>query len=238
MSPELERSPMPAVSPQKPCLRLMLDSAEVRQWEEWFAVGLLYGVTTNPLLLQRAQVPCQVPVLKALAVQALQMGAQEVQLQAWGNTVERYLQTGQALGEIDPRVVVKVPATRIGTTAAVRLLRQGIRVTLTGVYGIPQVIVAAAIGADYAAPYLGRIHDLGRNGCEDLIAMQRALEGIESATRLLVASIRRAADIAILAAHKLNTFTISTVIAEELFNVRETLKATADFEQAAQQPES
>jgi transaldolase len=173
-------------------------------------------------------------VLKALAVQAFQLGAQEVQLQAWGNTVERYLQTGQALGEIDPRVVVKVPATRIGTTAAVRLLRQGIRVTLTGVYAIPQVMVAAAIGADYAAPYLGRIHDLGRNGCEDLIAMQRALEGIESATRLLVASIRRAADISTLAAHKLNTFTISTMIAEELFNIRETLKATADFEQAAQ----
>jgi transaldolase len=78
----------------------MLDSAEVKQWEDWFSVGLLYGVTTNPLLLRRAQVPCQVPVLKALAAQAFQLGAQEVQLQAWGNTVERYLQTGQALSEL------------------------------------------------------------------------------------------------------------------------------------------
>jgi hypothetical protein len=62
-----------------------------------------------------------------------------------------------------------------------------------------------------------------------IAAMQRALDGVESSTRLLVA-IRRAADIATLAAHKLNTFTISTGIAEALFSVPETLNATADFE--------
>ena len=97
-----------------------------------------------------------------------------------------------------------------------------------------QVLIAAAIGAEYAAPYLGRIHDSGRNGCEDLGLMQRSLNGTHSNTRLLVASIRRAEDFSTLAAQGLNTFTFSTAIARQLFDVAETLKATEAFEAAAQ----
>jgi hypothetical protein len=47
-------------------LRLMLDSADERQWQEWLPLGLFYGVTTNPLLLARAQVPCEVESLATL----------------------------------------------------------------------------------------------------------------------------------------------------------------------------
>lgn len=215
-------------------LRLMLDCADPLQWEEWLPLGLFYGVTTNPLLLESAQVACQVEALDALAQQALAYGVQEVQLQAWGGTVDRYYQIGIRLAAIDPRVVIKVPATKIGVAAAVQLIQEGVRVTLTGVYAIPQVLIAAAIGAAYAAPYLGRIHDLGRNGCEEIGAMQRSLDGVRSASRLLVASIRRVEDIPTLAAQGLNTFTISTAIAAQLFDIPATLQATEAFEAAAQ----
>jgi transaldolase len=215
-------------------LRLMLDSADERQWEEWLPLGLFYGVTTNPLLLETAQVPCEVKALTAMAKNVLSYGVQEVQLQAWGGTVEEYVQIGHRLSDIDPCVVVKIPITKVGTAAAVKLIGAGVRVTLTGVYTAPQVLIAAAIGAEYAAPYLGRIHDSGRNGCEDIITMQRSLHGTNSNTRLLVASIRRAEDMATLAAAGLNTFTFSGAIAHQLFNVTATLSATEAFEAAAQ----
>jgi transaldolase len=215
-------------------LRLMLDSADERDWEEWLPLGLFYGVTTNPLLLERAQISCEVKALGVLAEKAFSRGVWEIQLQAWGGTVDLYIQTGHHLAEIDPRVVVKIPATKTGTAAAVKLIRAGVRVTLTGVYATPQVLIAAAIGAEYAAPYLGRIHDSGRNGCEDLGLMQRSLNGTHSNTRLLVASIRRTEDIATLAAQGLNTFTFSTAIAQQLFDVPATLNATEAFEAAAQ----
>ncbi|WP_404789704.1 transaldolase family protein [Altericista sp. CCNU0014] len=215
-------------------LRLMLDCADALQWEAWLPLGLFYGVTTNPLLLENARVACQVEVLAALTQKALAYGVREVQLQTWGATIERYYQIGIRLAAIDPRVVVKVPATEIGVAAAVQLIREGVRVTLTGVYAIPQVLIAAAIHAEYAAPYLGRIHDTGRNGCEDLGAMQRSLDGVGSTTRLLVASIRRVEDIAMLAAQGLNTFTISTAIATQFFDVPATLQAASAFEAAAE----
>jgi transaldolase len=215
-------------------LRLMLDSADERQWQEWLPLGLFYGVTTNPLLLERAQVPCEVESLATLAKVVFGYGVQEVQLQAWGATIDGYVQIGYRLAEIDPRVVVKIPVTQTGTAAAVKLIRDGVRVTLTGVYAAPQVLIAAAIGAEYAAPYLGRIHDSGRNGCEILGTMQRSLDGTHSNTRLLVASIRRAEDMATLAAQGLSTFTFSTAIAHQLFEIPETLSATESFEAAAQ----
>lgn len=215
-------------------LRLMLDSADLKHWEEWLPTGLFYGVTTNPLLLEQSHVPCQIETLKMLASVAFELGVREVQLQAWGGTLETYLQNGEALASLDPRVVVKVPITKIGVTAAAQLIRQGVRVTLTGVDAVSQVLIAAAIGAEYAAPYLGRIHGSGRNGCEELGAMQRSLSGVDSSTRLLVASIRRVEDIATLAAQGLNTFTFSSAIATQFFDVPATLNATEAFEQAAQ----
>jgi transaldolase len=215
-------------------LRFMLDSADLKHWEEWLPTGLFYGVTTNPLLLEQSHVPCQIETLKMLASVAFELGVQEVQLQAWGGTLETYLQNGEALASLDPRVVVKIPITKIGVTAAAQLIRQRVRVTLTGVDAVPQALIAAALGAEYAAPYLGRIHGSGRNGCEEIGAMQRSLSGVDSSTRLLVASIRRVEDIAILAAQGLNTFTFSSAIATQFFDVPATLNATEAFEQAAQ----
>lgn len=241
-SPSVSHSRMPSLSSQHPVasngrsssLRLMLDDADYNHWQQWLPLGLFYGVTTNPLLLEKAGVPCQVERLTDLATAAFELGAQEVQLQTWGDDEAQYVQVGKKLSAIDPeRIVVKVPATQIGTAAAATLIRSGVRVTLTAVFTEHQALIAAAIGADYAAPYLGRIHDAGRNGCEVLTAMQQALDGINSPTRLLVASIRRVEDIAFLAAQRLNTFTISTAIAEQLFQVQATIDATIAFEQAA-----
>jgi transaldolase len=213
-------------------LRLCLDTADVAQWEQWHSTGLFYGVTTNPLLLERSHVPCTVDSLTYLAEKALRLGFLEVQFQTWGEG-QAMVSNGLALAAIAPQVVVKVPITAAGTKAAARLIAAGVRVTLTGLYAVHQVLIAAALGAEYAAPYLGRISDLGRNGREDLAQMQRALDGVQSPTRILAASLRSPEDLAYLAAQGLNTFTISSAIATQLFEVEATAAAAADFERAA-----
>ena len=64
----------------------------------------------------------------------------------------------------DPRIVVKAPTTVEGTAAAAKLRDEGVRITMTAVYSAAQALVASALGADYAAPYLGRMNDAGRDG--------------------------------------------------------------------------
>ncbi|WP_299404932.1 transaldolase family protein [Acaryochloris sp. IP29b_bin.148] len=214
-------------------MNFFLDTAETAQWEYWLTKGLFYGVTTNPTLLERAQLPCTLEQLKELAQRAFQLGAQEIHLQTWGTEVQDLVRRGQAIAAIDARVVVKVPITLVGTEAATQLLRQNIRVTLTGVYAVHQALIAAALHADFAAPYLGRMTDLGQNGRQQIALMQQGLKGINSSTKLLVASLRSIDDITQLATQGLDTFTLSPTIAKQLFQVDATQKAAQAFEQAA-----
>lgn len=60
-------------------------------------------------------------------------------------------------------------------------------------------MTAAALGATYAAPYLGRMSDAGRDGRGSCVAMQRIIDTSRSRMRLLVASIRDVEDISFLA---------------------------------------
>ena len=157
----------------------------------------------------------------------------EVQAQCWGGETARLVETRRALAAIDPRVVVKVPATLDGVRAVSMLHRFGIRTTLTAVYAAHQVLAAAAAGSDYVAPYSGRIGDSGRAALPVLKAMQDILNTSGRQTRLLAASLRSANDLAVLAAAGMNTFTFGPKITEEMFSDPLATEAAAEFERAA-----
>jgi transaldolase len=217
-------------------LRLFLDTASTLQWDAWAGSGLFYGYTTNPSILLRDGVRgCDVKTAAALWSAAQAVGAQELQVQAWGATSAKLIATGMALAGVDDRIVVKVPATRPGLEAAAKLKDAGVRVTLTAVYQPAQAVVGAAIGVDYIAPYLGRITDSGRDGIAEVAAMQATLENVDSRTRLLVASVRTAADVVALTNVGVNTFTLSPAAAQALVASADTDDAAAAFEDAAAQ---
>ena len=223
-----------ASHPSASNLRLYLDTAEINEHERWLPTGLFYGITCNPLLLERAQVPCRIFTLSKLAQRAIALGAKEVHLQAWGSSAKELVSIGTQLRQIHSCVIVKLPATLAGTTAASTLIASGIPITLTAVYEPRQVLIAAAIGASYVAPYLGRITDAGKDGLGIVASMQQMLNSTHSQTRLLTASIRDVDHICQLAAQGVDTFTFSAAIAQAFFNVPATTQAVADFERAAQ----
>jgi transaldolase len=214
-------------------LRLYLDTADTAAWREWVPGGLFYGVTTNPLLLQRAHVPCDLATLTRLATTAFDLGAQEIHLQVWGADAAAMLASGRRLAAIDARVAVKVPITREGSLAARQLIAEGARVTLTAVYAPHQIVTAIALGAAYAAPYLGRMSDAGRDGFGSILAMQEMRCRLGSDLHLLVASLREIGDVAALARAGVDTFTIAPALAAALFEDDLTAQAAADFEAAA-----
>ena len=216
-------------------LRLFLDSADPQAWQQWLPSGLFHGVTTNPTLLRRANQPCSLLGLAELSRVALAHGIAELQLQAWGRTAAEMLRCGQALAALAPgRIAVKLPVTEQGAAVARELGRAGIPVTFTACYEPHQVLIAAALGVAYIAPYLGRINDQGRDGVAEVIAMQRSLTGVGASVRLLVASLRQPHDLTQLAGAGLNTFTISPELAAALFNCEATAAASAQFERDAQ----
>jgi transaldolase len=214
-------------------LRLFLDSADPDQWQRWLPLGVFHGVTTNPLLLERAGQACTPDNLAVLGDRAFALGAREIHLQAWGDDVDQLVACGRKLATLAPQVAVKLPATAAGMTAARRLLGDEIEVTLTAVYNAGQVLAAAALGCRYAAPYLGRLDDLGRDGTPEVVAMQEMLQQTDSSTRLLVASLRTWDKVVELAWEGCDTFTVGPEVAVEMVDDPDTDDAAAAFLEAA-----
>lgn len=228
-----------AMHPRNPRgLRLFLDEADPREWQRLLPLGIFWGVTTNPLLLARSGRPCTPAALRELAVIAGGFGAREIHLQTWGKDAADMVRVGQELAggmKTAPRILVKVPATAAGLEAAAALRALGLPVTLTAVYQEGQVIAAAGLGADYAAPYLGRLLDAGRDGMRIVCRMQEILTATGSATRLLAASLRSVAQVCDLAARGLDTFTLGPAVARALVADELTELAARAFQTAAAQ---
>tara|TARA_B110000977_G_scaffold149577_1_gene189610 strand:+ start:942 stop:1871 length:930 start_codon:yes stop_codon:yes gene_type:complete len=217
-------------------LCMFLDSASEEEWQKWLPSGIFTGVTTNPIILERDNRECSVETLTELAKQALEYDAvQEFQVQTWGTTSDEMWKNGVALASYDKDViVVKVPGTFEGIKAANALVADGIRVTITAAYASHQAVLAAAVGANYVAPYLGRMNDAGRDGFGVVVEMQKTADKLDSDMRILVASVRNVQDIAKLAAEGCDTFTVSAQIADQMFADPLTTQAAADFEAAAE----
>lgn len=229
--------------------RLFLDTADTAVWEELLPLGMFHGITTNPTLLERANQPCTVANIHALAQRAFSITAStaegasvchEFMCQAWGSNAQEMYNIGMQLSQPDrQRIVIKVPVTMEGTKAATLLIRAGVRVCLTACYNAHQAIVAAGMGAEYLAPYLGRMSDSGKDGSLECQRMEEIVRGMKSSTRILVASIRDVESMAFLMRGggggmlTMDTFTFNPDVARALFQEPLTDQAAEDFEAAA-----
>ena len=106
-------------------------------------------------------------------------------------------------------------------------------ILLTACYNAKQMFVALALGADYIAPYFGRMLEMGLPAYEALEQMLAISHRAGGKTRILVASLRDTRQMALLAAQGHDCFTIAPRIARDLMNDRNTIAATSEFEAAA-----
>src|SRR5436190_4184912 len=102
-------------------MRIYIDSSDITEISEALASGYVYGVTTNPTLLRRAGV--RAAAVPDLVRDAVALGAKELHLQTYSEDVAYIVAEAGILAELDPeRVVVKIPATAVGYSAAALLV--------------------------------------------------------------------------------------------------------------------
>ena len=214
-------------------MRLYLDTADRAAAEGLLATGLFAGVTTNPTILRRASQG--VEDIADIYRWALDAGAREVFFQAWGEDTATLVKRGTELRSLGDEVVVKLVASRAGAAACAALAADGVPTLLTAVYDPVQAVVAAAAGATYIAPYLGKLQEAGRDAIGDITAMQQLLSNTGSSTKILLASIREVASIVELARHGVDCFTMGPGVAEQLFTDELTAQAVQIFEDAVRE---
>ena len=175
-------------------MRLYLDSADTAELSRVLPSPLVAGVTTNPTLLKRAGLTWD--ELPDFVRRVEQVGVRTVHVQVRHADADGMLRDAAGyrnLGSL-AEVIVKLPATRAGYAAAAALVADGVSVTMTAVSEPEQVLWSLRVGARYAAPYLGRMDEAGRDGQAVIRAMQAVVRAYPSpggaSLRLLVASIR------------------------------------------------
>lgn len=219
-------------------MHLYIDSADQRALERCLPHPLVYGVTTNPTLMKRAGVSWT--DLPHLIGRVLELGAKVVQVQVRSQEAQdMVVDARRYLTWAEPgRVVIKIPATRQGLAAAAELSHERVPVTMTAVFEVEQALWSAMVGAQYAAPYLGRLNDQGRNGLGVIREMQTVLErsSIRPLPRLLVASIRSRQDVLDLLSSGVGALTLPPALFHELVDHEATSAAERVFLEDAEEP--
>ncbi|WP_336500206.1 transaldolase family protein [Microbacterium paraoxydans] len=214
---------MTAIAP-----RLYVDSADTDRVSRLLSAGVVHGVTTNPTILERGgRTAGEIPDLYARWVDE---GAREVFFQTWGGDTESFLRNAEGIRALGDRVAVKVPATAAGFAAASALVREGATVLVTAVYSVAQALACASIGAQYIAPYLGRMRDAGMDGDALIARMQEMCAG--SASNVLAASLRTADDITGLRAAGVPYFTAAPDVLDQMLFHEVSDSSAAEFDAA------
>lgn len=214
---------MTAIAP-----RLYVDSADTDRVSRLLAARVVYGVTTNPTILERGgRTAAEIPDLYARWESE---GAHEIFFQTWGGDKASFLRNAEGIRALGDRVVVKVPATADGFAAASALVRDGATVLVTAVYSIAQALACASIGVHYIAPYLGRMRDAGIDGGAVIARMQQMCAGSDS--NVLAASLRSADDITDLRVAGVPYFTAAPDVIEEMLFDAVSDSSAAEFDAA------
>jgi len=217
-----------------PAMRLYLDTADQTAWAEWMPSGVFCGITTNPLLASRAGLTYDQINWQDLVQIAADAGAQEFHAQAIGNETDAlcFAENLYAYGAASNiECVVKIPLNTWGISITSKIQGLGGKTLMTACYDAKQMITANALGADYIAPYFGRMAEAGL----DAMAHMRAIHAMSwnGPCRPLIASLRSAQQMVDIAEIGHDCFTIAPAIAQDLFHNALTEAAAQEFESAA-----
>lgn len=168
-------------------LELYLDTADTDQVKRFHACLPIKGITTNPTILAEAK--CSLNGLLPNVSQILGAGAR-FHVQVVSLSVDAMVEEATRLHELPYDIVVKVPATETGLAAIKKIKALSIPVLATAIYSVHQGFLAALCGADYLAPYVNRIENMGENGINIVADLQLLIDRHALPSTLLPASFK------------------------------------------------
>lgn len=166
---------------------LYLDSANLEDIRDLSKIMPLAGVTTNPSIMAAGGLG-----LSRLLTELSEIfGSQgRFHVQVVSNSVEGIVAEAKQLHTLPYDIVVKIPAHAAGLNAIKQIKQFEIPVLATAIYNVQQGWLAALNGADYLAPYLNRIDNLGFDGIGVVGDLQTLIDNYRLSTKLLVASFK------------------------------------------------
>jgi transaldolase len=170
-------------------MKFFIDTANLNQIKEAQELGILDGVTTNPSLMAKEGITGSKNILTHYK-SICDIVDGDVSAEVLSVDYKNMIKEGEALAELHPQIVVKIPMIKEGIKAIKYFSDKGIKTNCTLVFSVGQALLAAKAGASYVSPFIGRLDDISYDGL-DLIAEIRAIyDNYLYETEILAASIR------------------------------------------------
>jgi len=166
-------------------MRFFIDTADLDEIREMHELGVIDGVTTNPILIAKTGRSLE-STIKAIC----DLLPGPVNSEVVGTTAPEMIEEGERMGAWAENVVIKIPMNREGLKAVRVLGEKGIKTMVTLIFNPNQALLAAAAGATYVCPFVGHLDDVSAHGM-DMAADITEIFGVQGIrTEVVAASIR------------------------------------------------
>lgn len=195
-------------------MKLCIDTADVAQIRRIYEFFPVDGVSTNPSILAKTgRAPYE--VLKDIRSIIGKDG--ELFVQATAKKAESMTEEAHRIvRELGEGTLIKIPCTQEGFKAMKMLHGEGIRFIGTAIYTAMQGWLAAKCGAEYVAPYVNRIDNMGFDGIQVAKDIHDAIKGSGYGSGLLAASFKNSQQVLELAVYGVKAVTAAPDIIDGL----------------------
>ncbi|WP_435357922.1 fructose-6-phosphate aldolase [Emticicia sp. SJ17W-69] len=170
-------------------MKFFIDTANLAEIKEANDLGVLDGVTTNPSLMAKEGISGQENILNHYkAICEIVDGP--ISAEVISTDFEGMIKEGEALADLHPNIVVKVPMIKDGIKAIKYFTQKGIKTNCTLVFSAGQALLAAKAGATYVSPFIGRLDDISVNGLDLIQQIRVIFDNYGFQTQILAASVR------------------------------------------------
>jgi transaldolase len=170
-------------------MKFFIDTANLKEIQEAYDLGVLDGVTTNPSLMAKEGIRGDENVRNHYKAICNIVDA-NVSAEVIATDFDTILKEGRELAKIDDKIVVKVPMIKDGVKAIKKFTSEGIRTNCTLVFSAGQALLAAKAGASYVSPFIGRLDDISTDGLDLIEQIVLIYNNYGYGTEVLAASVR------------------------------------------------
>lgn len=211
-------------------MEFIIDTVNLEEIKEAVEYLPIVGVTSNPSIVKKTNPQDFFKHMKE--IRKIIGQERSLHIQVISKDCDTIIKEAhRILKEIDDKVYIKVPVSYEGIKAIKLLKEEGINVTATAVYDLMQAYMALEAKADYIAPYVNRIGNLGADPFELIneLSNRIIMDGYES--KIVAASFKGVQQVKDALNNGAQAVTAPVEVLKQIFANPNIEKAVNDFNQ-------
>ena len=153
----------------------------------WLPLGAA-GIVTNTVVLN--EMVKKYGPLTELVKRYLDITDKPVVVEIDGHSADELIAVGEAIAEISPRVILKIPCAPDGLRAISHFAASGVETFCTTVFSLPQAAAAAQAGADHILPFCEPVKEIGGDPAQLIRECARMFSGWQRRPLIMAALVR------------------------------------------------